>query len=590
MIPVIFLIFAMAVVTAPAQIPGIQSGQPQQDGSPDAIDAETVPAPQRQPGAAVNPLPGESKPPLQRIEVETAAEPQVQQSNPALPGPIDLDSGEAFQPPAALPNSRRRRPQLGAVAAGFSAAPTIIGDLFNSGTGSLNFGVRVRADAFFSSPVTYASTTELMNGFTAPIGGLTVTALDSIGGLVGANQSTFLSLSDITPINAVEIRATDDAVTVDNADLFGGILTAGRPLTDAAIFQAANNALERELSSSLSQEVSVEELATLEYLENQSTLEIDDSNEVTSASFVYRIGVRIPVPAPGEVIGRYSIADNNSPFPRDRLFLDYNFFHNARVTAVGIPINRWAPGFEKTFHGGTASIEVRAPMAITLNSRVSTSGEDLANYEFGDIAMSLKTLVLSTNQFAFTLGMGITLPTADDFELVMENDGTAVRIKNESVHLLPFTAFIVRPTARTFLQSFAQLDIDVNGNPVELDEDAFLQFGGSGLSPVGRLRGQTVMRWNSSLGAFLVQRPGRRLSRVAAVLESHYTATLNRSNSVGSENLSVGDPTQSLNVLNLTSGLHFYMGQSVATLGYGVPVTSDRVFDGELRAYLNRYF
>jgi hypothetical protein len=52
----------------------------------------------------------------------------------------------------------------------------------------------------------------------------------------------------------------------------------------------------------------------------------------------------------------------------------------------------------------------------------------------------------------------------------------------------------------------------------------------------------------------------------------------------------VGDPRADFDVLDLTVGAHVLLGQSVFTIGYSAPVTDDRAFDGEIRAFINRYF
>lgn len=476
--------------------------------------------------------------------------------------------------------------------------PNMIGDLFNAGTSGLNFSVRVQADAVFSSPVLYGSAAELTNGISSPVVGYDVQALDSVGALINVGDTNFVDTVDLAPdlnsISTVNIQTTSSASEVSIATQFGGVLTPGRPLQDEQIFQAADNVITRAVAEGITNDVNVRDLVELEYLEEESSLVVGAANsagsgEVFSASYVYRANAVLPTPSPGEVIGRYSIADNSSPLPQDRLFLDYNFFHNARITSVGIPVNRWSPGFEKTFLGGNASIEMRAPMAVTLSSRVETAGDDLAAFEFGDIAFAAKALLFQSDHFAWSVGAGLSLPTADDFKLLVDGE-IAVRIKNQSVHFLPYTAMLVRPTQNTFIQSFAQLDFDTNGNRVSLDEQSFQGFGGTGLVDYGRLRSQTLLRWNTSVGAFLMKRPGKKIQRLAGVVESHYTATLNRSDRVGTENLAVGDPNRTLNVLNLTAGLHAYAGKSVITLGYGTPVTTDRVFDGELRLFVNRYF
>ena len=487
---------------------------------------------------------------------------------------------------------------LGATRDSYSAAPNMIGDLFNAGTSSLNFQAKFAVRPEFSvvgpnNGVVVTNPSSLVSGVSASITGVQVTSLSNIGDLVRVNDSSFISASDLDPINSVNLQVStlDDATTV-LAGQFSG-QTPVRPLaptSNSTIFTAANRAVARELSTGLGSEINVEEMITLEYIEEESSIGGPFADEITFAEYIYNASVSLPVPSPGEVVGRYSIADNNSPLPQDRLFLDYNFFHNARITAAGIPVSRWAPGFESTFADGLGSIEFRAPMAITLTSAVNTNGDDLAAYEFGDISFTLKGLLHQDERFIASVGMGLTVPTADDFSLTLENNVQVVRVENQSVHLLPFIAGSINVTPNTFVQSFAQLDFDANGNTVFLDEQGFLMQGGGQLTNVGRLKSQSTLRFSNSAGCFLFRNRQKRVSDLAAVLEAHYTGTLNKSDAVGSANFAVGDPTRTLSVLNLTSGLHAYMGKSVVTAAYGVPVTEDRVFDGELRLFINRYF
>ena len=531
-----------------------------------------------------------------------------------LPSP-QISESTANQFAAAINSRRRRSASDGFAASAADSPPNIIGDLFNAGTSSLNFNARIEAVPFDSTSFTGALTSvpsvaDLTNGVTTSFDGFTVRALDPVGDVIQIGDTTTLDLSELSPISSIELRSLADSASLSTLSI-GGVQVFGlaEPTDKSLIYQAANRALNTEFSSELTGDVDVEDIVDVEFLGDESSLEVSSSFGELVARYVYQLSTKIPVPSPGEVIGRYSISDNNSPLPRDRLFLDYNFFHNARISAVGIPVNRWSPGFEKTFLGGNASLELRAPMAITLSSRVETNGDDLLAYEFGDIAMALKVLLYRNRSFAWSAGMAMTLPTADDFELVLLDGTTAARINNETVRLQPYTGFLIQPTQSTFIQSFAQLDVDTNGNPVFLDELAFRSggFSSDGLQRAGRLKSQTLLRWNTSMGV-MWQRAGARrtgrcrlsncsccsglkINKLAGVFETHYTATLNRSDTVGSENFSVGDPNRTLNVLNLTAGLHAYMGpRTVTTVGYGVPVTSDRVFDGELRVFMNRYF
>lgn len=546
-------------------------------GAPEA----PIPVPMQTP-PAVRPL--ASQPPELPSTDVVQSEDETDDLNDTLL-PID--------PPAAIAPSdlTNMTASLGATRGLSSAAPNMIGDLFNSGTSSLNFNVKFQIDPIFTSGNGAIATNpnSLVTGVNASIAGVTVTALSPIGDLVRTGQSSSISVSDLDPINSVNVQVTtsSDASAVLNGAGTG--VNPSAPAPNSLIFEAANRAIARELSTGFSNSINIEDLLDLQYLRSESTIN-GGNGQVTGVSYRYQAAVNLPVPSPGEVVGRYSIADNNSPLPQDRLFLDYNFFHNARITASGIPVNRWAPGFEKTFADQLFSIEMRAPMAVTLTSSVNTSGEDLAAFEFGDTSFTLKSLLYGDDRLITSAGLGVTIPTADDFTLTLKDNTPVVRVENQSVHLLPFIAGSLMMTQNTFTQTFGQVDFDTNGNSVFLNEQGFLMQGAGSLTNQGRLRSQTTLRLSNSVGAFLFRNRKQRVSSLAAVMEAHYTGTLNRSDAVGSPNFSIGDPTRTLNVLNLTTGMHAYVGKSVFTAAYGVPVTEDRVFDGELRLFVNRYF
>ncbi len=550
--------------------------------------------------------PPRTRAPLADDESPFADDPIDQPSDgAATTSPVELDQeGSPLQelppPPAPLSTAAMGglSASLGTIADSSSVAPNMIGDLFNAGTSTLGFSAKFEVRPEFSvvgpgGGLQIPNATALVNGISAPINGVQVTSLSNIGDMVRIGDTEFVGVTDLNPITGVtvQVKSPTDAATVFGGTFVGGPkINPTAPTSNGLIYKAANRVVKQEFSSGFSSDVDVEDLVKLEYIGQESDLSAPVPGEVAFASYIYQASVSLPVPSPGEVVGRYSIADNNSPLPQDRLFLDYNFFHNARITAAGIPVNRWAPGFESTFADGMGSIEFRAPMAITLTSAINTSGDDLAAYEFGDISFTLKGLLLQDDRFIASAGLGLTLPTADDFSLTLENNTQVVRVENQSVHILPFVAGSLNLSRNAYVQSFTQLDFDVNGNSVFLDEQGFFMQGAGQLANAGRLHSQSTVRFSNSAGYFLFRNRQKRVSDLAAVLEAHYTGTLNKSDSVGSANFAVGDPTRTLSVLNLTSGLHAYIGRSVVTTAYGVPVTEDRVFDGELRVFINRYF
>ena len=120
-----------------------------------------------------------------------------------------------------------------------------------------------------------------------------------------------------------------------------------------------------------------------------------------------QFGGRIPATSSGRV----RVQDNNSAMPTDRIFLDYNYFHNVPFTANGIDVNRFTPGVEKTFLDGLGSVEIRVPMAVTFNSNQYLGvPTDTSEPEFGNITIIPKILLTSNDQMAVAAGMGITSP------------------------------------------------------------------------------------------------------------------------------------------------------------------------------------
>jgi hypothetical protein len=299
--------------------------------------------------------------------------------------------------------------------------------------------------------------------------------------------------------------------------------------------------------------------------------------------------INIPGPNVGDVAGRVRVQDNNSTMPRDRVFFDYNYFHNVPFTANGIDVNRFTPGVEKTFWNGMASLEVRVPMAVTFNTTQSlAAGPDANKGEFGDLALISKFLLTSNDSCALAAGMAVALPTADNYELYGINGEKILEIENDSVHLIPFLAFLYTPErSNYFVQSFITVDVDANGNPV------FGNMGASGLENIGDWNDQTYLTGSAAIGRFIYQNNSRNanLQAVALISEFHYTATANDADIIRNGPFQLGNPGQDLSLLNGVFGANFRFQNYSLTTGYSVPLTSDdRIFDGEARVFLNRFF
>ena len=131
-----------------------------------------------------------------------------------------------------------------------------------------------------------------------------------------------------------------------------------------------------------------------------------------------------------------------------------------------------------------------------------------------------------------------------------------------------------------------QVDVPVNGDPVSAN------LNGSGLTGAGNVYDRTLLFVDASVGRWLYRDDSRRINGLAAVLEAHYTsfASLKDPSAMNSGGYVIGDYPAAYNVLDLTMGMHAVMGNTTVTLGYAVPLTDDRGFDGELRFFVNRKF
>ncbi|MBI3840007.1 MAG: hypothetical protein HY288_18960 [Planctomycetia bacterium] len=291
---------------------------------------------------------------------------------------------------------------------------------------------------------------------------------------------------------------------------------------------------------------------------------------------------------------RVKISENNSPIPRDRVFFAFNEFNNAALLVQQnepnlIDIQRYTPGFEKTFWDGQASIEFRSPLAYTQNSQVFLQGNGpIKHTQFGNISLALKFLLWREDNFALAAGTGINLPTAPDVQ-IFQFGQPLLTLKNQSVHLLPYVGVYWAPTDRAYVQSFLQIDVDTNGNTVNVPN------GG----PAGVLTEQTFLYADVSMGYWLYRNPeAHLLTGIIPILEFHYNTTLQNADRVVARTdptqFTLGNSFNRLDITNVTAGSHFRLGPlSFLTIAGVFPLKSresDRQFDSEIVAQFNRLF
>lgn len=304
----------------------------------------------------------------------------------------------------------------------------------------------------------------------------------------------------------------------------------------------------------------------------------------------YPNGFVIPNPANGGVVGRTKIAENTSALPQDRLLFNYSFFDRAPLFPGGVQVHRFTPGIEKTFFNGMASIELKVPMASTLDSTILADGStDLSHGEFGNMMITPKVLLTHTDSFAAAVGMSISVPTANDVVVALSDGTELLRIDNQSVFLAPFVG-VLWTYEQFFVQGFLQYDVDANGSPV-LENDPFTEQSGE----IGRLRGNTFQYLDIAAGWWTYRgtSPYDLIQGVALTGEVHWTRSLDKGRNVFGQSFAVGDFREDIQILDLTVGTHVELrNNTTVSVGYSVPVgnRADQQFDGELRVMVNHFY
>ena len=308
--------------------------------------------------------------------------------------------------------------------------------------------------------------------------------------------------------------------------------------------------------------------------------------------------VRAPLVGLGSKVG-----ENNHALPRDRAYYTFNYFHNAfefditeidpggnsRLRLVERPLLRHTIGYERTYFDGLVSVEARMPVFHSVDQRfddIDIFEADVA--EIGNVFVITKVLLYQTSRSVFSSGLGIDIPTGDDS--LSRHEDSIITMENDAVGLHPFLAYLWTPNDQWFVSSFSQLDFVTNGNSVFATD---LSAGVSGLA--GRLNRQTMVQISMSLGRWLYRRDyARTVHSLATILEAHYTGALQGADTVqrvtfdGLQTCTATAHGDRPHIVNLTTGIHAAIGRGGnIRLAYGLPLTSDRAFDGELMVQIN---
>ncbi len=303
---------------------------------------------------------------------------------------------------------------------------------------------------------------------------------------------------------------------------------------------------------------------------------------------------------------RQKWSEHASPFPRNRVFFNYNIFGDAVTDSLGnnFSLTRYTFGLERTFNNQNQSFEVRVPFSYGLDSDqlqpLAGEGRRLGNSEFGNITFISKALLYRDARTAWAIGTASTLPTADD-AFAEATNGTTVLVENEAFRLQPYMAFNFQPRPCGWMTFYSGAEFALNGNTVNVNDGQI----------ISEFNDQHLFMIDLSFGRWLYKacEPCNRLQGVAGIIEFHYTTTLNDTDVVQAGTIpntgfngrgggfdqgdTLANPFNRLDVLNMTSGLRFnFNNRTMVTLAGVVPLRAleERVFDAEFSLQLSRLF
>ncbi|WP_442509292.1 hypothetical protein SH528x_000858 [Novipirellula sp. SH528] len=292
----------------------------------------------------------------------------------------------------------------------------------------------------------------------------------------------------------------------------------------------------------------------------------------------------IPVPGPGVSTRRVKVAENFSPAVRHRAYLNYNFFNDA-FGGLG-DISRYTLGIEHVLLKDLISVEVRLPTAATYGSTQTIGARQDRNFEIGNLTIIPKGVLLYDRNYTWSAGLGFSVPTADDTRL-RSNGQDLLVVENESVHLLPFTGLMYRYSDDLSFQTYMQLDIAANGDPIRGNRV------NNTLPLIGKFNDSTLMHLDVAATKSIYRNRNRNSGFIQQALlntELHYTGTLQDSDVVSAGGLRYANLASNFNIVNATAGVHLVLSDKlVVTPAMSIPLRDglDEQFDYEAMVQIN---
>lgn len=417
----------------------------------------------------------------------------------------------------------------------------------------------------------------------------TLTSVQDIQSLLRAGQS----LPPVTLVGAINHDAT--LVTTDNiAQIQNQLAATGAPF-DIILLAPPPGSYDSAVNATFQARNSLQGFTQLNRQGSGALLQggVDTLNggEDLDAFYFYDYVIRfntLLADATSGGVGRTKIAEGGTVKPQDRIFFRYNHLSGVGYTDSRAQLNRFVPGFERTFMDSLLSLEVRIPFATDAITTASIDSNAVTNGEqarFGNVTMFLKGLLIDQETLAVSGGLGLALPSADDISANYADGSSLLLVSNESVRIQPFLGALFTPTDRWFVQSFFQVDTAVNGNTVSLNSD------GTGLREFGKLTDSTNMFFDVGVGYWLYRTGARQgLTGIIPMLEIHQNTSFGSGDIIASGPFQVSNSLGTDSLTNIVFGntLEFSQATNV-TAAYTGPIGggNDRQYNGGLQLFLS---
>ncbi|MDR1485185.1 MAG: hypothetical protein LBT09_10220 [Planctomycetaceae bacterium] len=299
-------------------------------------------------------------------------------------------------------------------------------------------------------------------------------------------------------------------------------------------------------------------------------------NVVNSATDISSLHI-----SPNMFLSRPDISTHFNAETRSRVWADFRQFNNAAATAIILPngnaivhdrtINLFTFGFERRI-GMQTSLEIRVPLLYQFDSDAAFSNawrnlHRAGSSELGNITLSTKYVFARTKKITLAAGLGVALPTADDWSVT--NFDAA--IENKAYNIVSFLAAQWHPNDSTFGHLFFQADIPASKNEIrfgelksKIEESQILQIG------------VQLGRW------FYRNEYGMYSCRIGGFVEIDYAVAVNSADNVfivkDNNFIGVNSTENKPDNLNFTAGLPITVGQLSVNNAVIVPLSNNRQF------------